>query len=100
MNFLGWILLLVGVAIWWTGRMIGRLLSFIFCAIWWVACLPFRAIYWIFSEGTDHCLDSMQLQWRRDKSIFLAKMLITMLVLFLAYKATHAITLLFHHAVK
>ena len=82
--------------------MIGRFLSFVFHAILWLLCAPFRAIYWIFTEGMDHgldLLDAMSSQWRVDKSIFFAKMLVTLLVLFLTYKAVVAVHLLFH-AVK
>lgn len=98
MNFLGWILLLLGVAIWWTGRMIGRLIVFIFSAIWWLVCLPFRAIYWVFSEGTDFLgalLSAILDQWDRDKSIFFAKMFITLLVILFCFKAVGFIHILF-----
>jgi hypothetical protein len=83
MNFLGWIVLFIGIVFWYVGRFIKHVAIFIFSAVWWLLCAPFRLIWWAFGDG----FVAVQRQWYRDKSVFFAKLLCTILLLFFLFKA-------------
>ena len=88
---LGMIGFLLLIAIWFVSKHFWEVVSWPFRAVWWILTLPFRLIF----SGGGSLITAMERQWYRDKSIFFAKLLVSVMVIVLCVKATGAIHHLF-----
>jgi hypothetical protein len=73
---LGWILLGILILLWWLSKRIKLVIAAPFIFAWKIGAFPFRII-WTF-DGYDGVHYSMRAQWRRDTSVYFARLIISL----------------------